>query len=223
MSGAQHIVCPSAGNAGVAAAYASQCLNMACTIVTPEGNDTLTKKRLAVEAPSAKLVSFGSTLLEASRRAEQMVSDANEQLHQLNGSTDSAVRFLHPYENLDVGSGYEGIVQELPANQQPDVIVVSVGGGGLLSGIIQGLWNRGWSNTHVVAMETEGADCLSRSVAAGQPVTMPKCTSIATSLCAQSISMRAWTMIQCHPVTAVTCTDAEALSATRRFLGKVYF
>ncbi|BHF73034.1 hypothetical protein SprV_0401610800 [Sparganum proliferum] len=218
LGGAQHIVCPSTGNAGVAAAFAAQSLGMACTVVTPEGNESLTRKRLSIEAPSAKLVSFGSTLSEASRRAEQMVNDANEQLQQINGTTDSAVRFLHPYDQTDVWAGYESIIEELPAGQQPDLIVLAVGGGGLLSGLIQGLWNRSWSSTHILAVETEGADCLSRSVAAGHPVVMPKCTSVATSLCAPSLSLRAWSMIQCHPVTAITCSDLEAVQAARRFL-----
>ncbi|VDL94731.1 unnamed protein product [Schistocephalus solidus] len=218
LGGAQHIVCPSTGNAGVAAAFAAQSLGMACTVVTPEGNESLTRKRLSIEAPSAKLVSFGSSLSEASRRAEQMVNDANEQLQQINGTTESVVRFLHPYDQADVWTGYESIIEELPTGQQPDLIVVAVGGGGLLSGLIQGLWNRSWSTTHILAVETEGADCLSRSVAAGHPVVMPKCTSVATSLCAPSLSLRAWSMIQCHPVTAITCSDLEAVQAARRFL-----
>ena len=43
---------------------------------------------------------------------------------------------------------------------RPDVLVVSVGGGGLLCGIVQGLHRVGWGGVPVVAMETKGADSL---------------------------------------------------------------
>lgn len=42
----------------------------------------------------------------------------------------------------------------------PDAIVVSVGGGGLLNGVLEGLYRVGWEGVPVVAMETEGADSL---------------------------------------------------------------
>ncbi len=191
---------------------------MACTVVTPDLKDPFTKKRLAIEAPSAKLITHGSSLAEAAHRAEQMVSESNQQLG-ISAVHENPVRVVHPYETTDISVGYENIVEELPA-QQPDAIVVPVGGGALLAGIVQGLWNRGWSTTHIIAMEPEGADCFARSVNSGHSVVMPKCTSIVSSLCAPSISNRAWSIAQFHPITSLTCSDDEALSACRRFLGK---
>lgn len=64
--------------------------------------------------------------------------------------------------------------EQLPC--QPDVIVASVGGGGLLNGIIEGLWNVGWNDVPVVAMETEGADCFNAAIKAGKLVTLPDIT-----------------------------------------------
>lgn len=218
-NGVQHIVCPSTGNAGVAAALAAQTFSMACTVVSPEGKDGFTKKRLAIEAPSAKLITHGSSLAEAVHRAEQMVAESNVQIQHHLISGDSPVRVLHPYETMDVWCGYEAIVEELPATQ-PDVIVLPVGGGALLTGVIQGLWNRGWSTTHIITMETDGADCFARSINAGHPIAITKCTSVAKSLCAPSISSKAWHIAQYHPITALTCPDADAVNACRRFLGR---
>lgn len=47
---------------------------------------------------------------------------------------------------------------------KPSVVAVCVGGGGLLCGVLQGLHDVGWYDVPVVAMETEGANCLNASV-----------------------------------------------------------
>ena len=59
--------------------------------------------------------------------------------------------------------GHSSVVSELHRQlngARPDVLVVSVGGGGLLCGIVQGLHRVGWGGVPVVAMETKGADSL---------------------------------------------------------------
>ena len=59
--------------------------------------------------------------------------------------------------------GHSSVVSELHKQLngvRPDVLVVSVGGGGLLCGIVQGLHRVGWRGVPVVAMETNGADSL---------------------------------------------------------------
>lgn len=64
--------------------------------------------------------------------------------------------------------------QQLPC--RPDVIVASVGGGGLLTGIIQGMRKVGWNDVPVVAMETEGAESYYEAVKEGKLVTLPAIT-----------------------------------------------
>lgn len=71
------------------------------------------------------------------------------------------------------------IVRELKEdlkNVKPGVIVVSVGGGGLLNGVIQGLRSVGWGDVPVIGMETKGADSLNATVKAGKLVTLPEIT-----------------------------------------------
>uniref|UniRef100_A0A915EXU3 L-serine ammonia-lyase n=1 Tax=Echinococcus canadensis TaxID=519352 RepID=A0A915EXU3_9CEST len=213
--GAQHIVCPTTGNAGVAAAVVAQNHNIACTVVTPE-SDTFTKKRLSVEAPLAKLVASGSSFADAVHRAEQIVSEANQPFSAVGDPIP--VKLVHPYETPDLWCGYESIVEELTT--QPDVIVTPVGGGALLSGVIQSLWNRGWTSTHVIAMEPEGCDRLGRAVGSLRPITNvsgPTSTVIST-LSVSAPLPRAVNVCQCYPITIMSCTDAEAIDAVRRFL-----
>ena len=52
----------------------------------------------------------------------------------------------------------------------PDVVVLSVGGGGLLCGIIEGLRRNDMAHVPILAVETEGADSLGASLRAGQHV-----------------------------------------------------
>ena len=43
------------------------------------------------------------------------------------------------------------------AGVKPGAVVASVGGGGLLNGVIMGLQRHGWNDVRVVAAETDGA------------------------------------------------------------------
>ena len=68
------------------------------------------------------------------------------------------------------------IADSLP--RKPSVIALSVGGGGLLCGVLRGMHNVGWNDVPVVAVETEGANCLAASVEAGQLATIPAITRL---------------------------------------------
>jgi L-serine/L-threonine ammonia-lyase len=108
---------------------------------------------------------------------------------------------------------------------KPDLIICSVGGGGLFSGIMLGVqqqepsWEK--SSVKVLAIETIGADSLCQSVDAGQRVTLPGITSIATSLGARRVAERAFDLAlegkKTGAVKTAALTDAEAA------LGSVYF
>jgi L-serine/L-threonine ammonia-lyase len=97
--------------------------------------------------------------------------------------------------------------------------VCSVGGGGLLNGIILGLDAHGWGDeVAVLALETEGADCLSRSLQAGGQVTMQEITSIAKSLGVARVSNKTWDLVQQRPnIRSVVLRDADAARACVRF------
>ena len=64
--------------------------------------------------------------------------------------------------------------EQLP--RKPDVVIVSVGGGGLLNGLLEGMWAVGWQDVPCVAMETHGANCLNAALKTGSQVTLPDIT-----------------------------------------------
>lgn len=74
--------------------------------------------------------------------------------------------------------GHASLVEELQRElgEKPGAIVLSVGGGGLLNGVVQGLRCAGWDDVPIVAMETLGAHSLNAAVEAGQLVTLPEIT-----------------------------------------------
>lgn len=69
--------------------------------------------------------------------------------------------------------------------EKPGAIVLSVGGGGLLNGVVEGLRRAGWDDVPIVAMETLGAHSLNATVQAGELVTLPAITRYQT--CSQML------------------------------------
>ena len=60
----------------------------------------------------------------------------------------------------------------------PDLIVTAVGGGGLMNGILQGLYSVGWDHVPLLAMETIGADSLNACVKANDWVELDDITRL---------------------------------------------
>lgn len=67
-------------------------------------------------------------------------------------------------------------IQRQLSSLVPDLIVVSVGGGGLMNGILEGLHRIGWSDVPLLAMETEGAHSLNACAKSGQWTQLPEIT-----------------------------------------------
>lgn len=70
------------------------------------------------------------------------------------------------------------IVKELKEtlSTKPGAIALSVGGGGLLCGVVQGLQEVGWGDVPIIAMETDGAHSFHAATTAGKLVSLPQVT-----------------------------------------------
>jgi L-serine/L-threonine ammonia-lyase len=99
---------------------------------------------------------------------------------------------------------------------EADVVICSVGGGGLLSGLCQGI-EASSSKTQVIAVETKGADSLYQSVKAEYLVTLPAITSIATTLGATQVCSAALAYALEDHVSSVVVRDKEAVQACVQF------
>lgn len=131
---------------------------------------------------------------------------------------DKAV-YIHPFDHKHVWSGASTMIDEIKKqlpNVVPDAIVCSVGGGGLFSGLMEGVTREGWF-TQMIAVETVGADSLAQSVRAKELVTLPAITSIASSLGAPRVAQQALDYALQPNVTNVVVEDAEACASCWRF------
>ena len=201
--GARRLISSSGGNAGIAVAYAGRRLGVPVVVVVPE--TTSATARALVKQEDAELIIHGASWQEANRLARSIVTD-----------TDA---YLHPFDDPLLWHGHATMIDEVFASGvKPDAVVASVGGGGLLCGVVEGLHRNGWRDIPVIAVETEGADSFSQSVRAGRRVELPAITSVATSLGAPLVCARAFDWSPRPPISAVVVSDRAAVSACMQFL-----
>ncbi len=201
--GARRFVSSSGGNAGLAVAYAGRLLGVPVTVVVPETTTESAKELLRLE--NAEVIVHGASWQEANDLARSLI-----------GATDA---FLHPFDDPLLWHGHATLVDEVfRSGLRPDAIVLSVGGGGLLSGVVEGLHRYGWFDIPVVAVETEGAASFYEATKVGRTVELERITSIATSLGAKRVCEKAMQCLKEHPIHSMVVSDQSALSACERFL-----
>jgi L-serine/L-threonine ammonia-lyase len=172
-------------------------------VVVPETTSARARELIAREG--AQIVVHGASFQEANAHALSML-----------GPEDA---FIHPFDDPLLWEGHAGMIDEVAAaGLQPDAVVLSVGGGGLLCGVVEGLRRQGWNDVPVIAVETEGADSYARSLAAGERIELPAITSIATSLGARRVSEQAFALARRHPVIPQVVSDRAAVEACLRFM-----
>ncbi|XP_038619548.1 L-serine dehydratase/L-threonine deaminase isoform X1 [Tachyglossus aculeatus] len=204
--GCKHFVCSSAGNAGLATAYAARKLGVPATIVVPNTTPSLTIQRLKDEGAVVQVVG-------------EMLDEAIDQAKALANNNPGWV-YIPPFDDPLIWEGHTSIVQELKESMsaKPGAIVLSVGGGGLLCGVVQGLCQVGWGDVPIVAMETHGAHSLHAALAAGKLVTLPQITSVAKALGVNTVGAQALKLALEHPVISEVVTDQEAVLALEQFV-----
>lgn len=202
--GARDLVCPSGGNAGFAAAYAGARLGVPTTIVVPQTTPANVRERIATLG--AAVIVHGAVWDESNEFA-------------LSLARERGAACLHAFDDADIWDGHATLIDECVADGvEFDAVACCVGGGGLLAGIVQGLQRNGLRHhVPVLAIETEGAASYAAALAAGEPVTLPAITSIATSLGAKRVCARAVELAREHEIVALTVTDAQAVAACLKF------
>jgi L-serine/L-threonine ammonia-lyase len=201
--GKRRFVSSSGGNAGIAVAYAGRALSVPVTVVVPQSTGERAKELIAMQ--NAEVIVHGATWQEANAHAQELL-----------GPDDA---FIHPFDDPLLWHGHASMIDEVVrAGVTFDAVVLSVGGGGLMSGAIEGLKRNGLGHIPLIAVETEGASSLAQSVRAGKRIELPGITSVATSLGAKQVCEQAFTLTQTHPVECVVVSDAEAVAASRRFV-----
>uniref|UniRef100_A0A8C9JZK8 L-serine ammonia-lyase n=1 Tax=Panthera tigris altaica TaxID=74533 RepID=A0A8C9JZK8_PANTA len=199
--GCEHFVCSSGAHAGLAPAYAARKLGIPATIVVPSTTPALTIERLKNEGAVVKVV--GEMLDEAFELAKALAKN-NPGWVYIPPFDDPLIWYVEPR-----GTRCRG----------PCAVGLSVGGGGLLCGVVQGLQEVGWADVPVIAMETAGAHSFHAATTAGKLVSLPQVTSVAKALCVKTVGAQALKLFQEHPIFSEVISDQEAVAAIEKFVG----
>ncbi len=201
--GAKRFVSSSGGNAGYAAAYAGRRLGVPTTVFVP--STTPPELRRQIERQGAEVTVAGGVWDETHETALRFA-----QVHD--------ALYVPPFDHPLIWRGNSTLVDEIVEEiGAPDAVVLSVGGGGLLCGVIEGLRRHGLAAVPVVAAETEGTASLAASLKQGRLATLDKVTGVAKTLGARTVARTAFEWATQHPVRSVVVTDADAIAACVRF------
>ena len=165
-SRATGITAASAGNHAIAAAWAAKAAGMSAKVVM---QNTANPFRIAcAEAQGAEVV-LKNPGAETFAEAERL-------------SAEEGRTFIHPFDGVNTILGTAGVGLELMEQVEDlDAVVVSIGGGGLVSGVAAAvkLIN---PSCEVLGVEPQGAAAMSASLAQGCPATIDTLDTIADSL-----------------------------------------
>jgi L-serine/L-threonine ammonia-lyase len=202
-AGASRLVCASAGNAGYAVAYSGRKIGIPVTVIVPKTTPAWLRDLVSKEG--ATVIVHGDSWDDAHAYGTKLAEEEN-------------AAYIHPFDDPRVWKGHSSIIHEIAdLGVRPGAIVTSVGGGGLLCGLLEGMHEVGWTDVPVLAVETEGAASFAAAVSAGRLVTLDRITSIATTLGARRVAAKALEWTERHPITTWQVTDPEAVDACVRF------
>ncbi|MGF6590136.1 pyridoxal-phosphate dependent enzyme [Pseudomonas sp. 2835] len=201
--GKRRFVSSSGGNAGIAVAVAGRILGLAVTVVVPQ--TTTERAKQLIRQEQAEVIVHGKAWHEANALALSLMGE------------DDA--YIHPFDDPLLWQGHASMIDEVAATGfKPDAVVVAVGGGGLLSGVCEGLARNDWGQVPVFAVETSGAASLAAAMAQKQLVALDGVNTVATSLAAKQVCQRAFEWSQERPVVSHVVSDQAALDACEQFL-----
>ncbi len=196
------IITASSGNFGQALAYACRLLNKKCTVVMPE-----TSARVKIEA----VKSYGAIVDLIDTRHVGRAARVSELAESM---TD--VYIASAYDDTFVIEGNATLGDELAAKDF-DLVIVPVGGGGLISGISQGLCRNG-HRARLVGAEPLLANDAARSLKAGKIVVNEnEPTTIADGARTVSLGKHNWAIIESGVEEIIEVSEDKIIEAARLY------
>jgi threonine dehydratase len=198
------LVAVSGGNHAQATAYVARALGLKALILMPESTP-----RNYVDATRGygAEIKFAANASAAFAEVEQYERDG--------------WAYIHPFDDPLVMAGAGTLDLEIMEDvPQVTDVIVSIGGGGLMGGVataVKGLK----PDVRVWGVETEGADCMSKSIEAGKIVTLDAITSVARTLGAPAPSERTFAMAKDLLESVTVVPDREAIAALKLILERL--
>ena len=190
------IVAVSGGNHAQAVGYVARALGLRSLVLMPE-----TTPRNYVEATRG----YGAQIKFAATAAAAFAEVAEFERE--------GWVFIHPFDDplVMAGQGTVGleILEDVP---QATDIILSIGGGGFAGGLATAI-KALKPAVRIWGVETEGADCMAKSLAAGKIVTLEAITSIARTLGAPAPSEVTFGLAKQYLEGVTVVPDSEAATA----------
>ena len=205
-AGCTRLVSSSGGNAGYAVAYAGRELALPVLVVVPSTTPESTRAQLKTMGAEVRVVGDAWDDADVAAR-EHAVGD------------DTA--YIPPFDHPTLWHGHSSLVDEVAESHgKPDLVIVTVGGGGLLCGVLEGMHRNKWGDVPLIAVETLGAESLHAAIAAGKAVELPAITSIAKCLGARRVADAALEWTRRHSVESIVVSDAAAVRGCVEFANR---
>ncbi len=200
---ARGFVTVSAGNHAAAVSWAATAEGLPATVVMRMA--AAPNKVAATRAYGATVDLFGEDHTQAFEHARAL-------------ERERGLTFVHPFEDPMVVAGAGTLGAEILEDLgEPDVVVVPVGGGGLISGVALAI-KETRPATRVIGVEPVGAQTVTRALAAGHPVNPGAMQTIADGLAAPFTGALNLAIIQRYVDAIVLVTDDDLRAAMRLLL-----
>ncbi|MFF3737059.1 threonine/serine dehydratase [Streptomyces sp. NPDC002566] len=201
------VVAVSGGNHGIAVAVMAAALDVKATVVMPR---TAPARSVRIAGEAGASVRLTDGMAEAFSLVDRL--------------REEGLTLVHPFDDPAVvaGQGTVGLELDEDADDGLTDVLVSVGGGGLISGVAAALRARR-PGVRVWGVETEGAEAMSRALAAGGPVPV-ELSSVVSTLSAPAVSRLTYDHVAALVGEVLVVPDREAVRGAVEFAehGKVW-
>ncbi|TLD84704.1 threonine ammonia-lyase [Helicobacter trogontum] len=191
------VICASAGNHAQGVAFSAQHFNTRAVIVMPESTPLL--KVMGTKTMGAEVVLAGNNYDEAYAHAQVLAQEEN-------------LTFIHPFADIDVMAGQGSIALEMIAEEELDVVIVPIGGGGLISGIASA-YKALSPQTRIIGVNAKGANAMKQSFYARTMQNSSSVKTIADGIAVRDVNEMTFNCIMSCVDGIVEVDDEEIASA----------
>lgn len=195
------VICASAGNHGQGVALACASLGVQAMIFVPTTTPRQKRERmLALGGEYVRLMVTGDTYDDSSQSAREAADEFGMVM---------VPAFDDPRTIAGQGTVAREIVEQL--GEAPDVVIVPVGGGGMISGVTTWLAEY-CPNTKVIGVEPEGAACLQSALAQGEPVVLETIDTFVDGAAVRKIGQAPFAIMSAHPADLFSVPEGRVCS-----------
>lgn len=198
------VIAASAGNHAQGVAFSARYFNIRCVIVMPEATPLL--KVQSTKDMGAEVILAGENYDEAYK-------------HALKLAKEQQLSFIHPFADDEVIVGQGTIALEMIEEQNLDIVIVPVGGGGLISGI-SSVYKSISPKTKIIGVVAQGAKAMYDSFKAKQILNAKSVHTIADGIAVRDVNEKNFNIIQNFVDDIITVDDEEIANAVLFLLEK---